>query len=125
MIRLIGRRLIIPQCDTGTLTIPTQGSVDDGDIAILAIYDTLTNTVAKEKEIQITGPTETLTFDFTSEDTVNIEPDDRGNRYVWDIVIKRVDHEGNSTGFISVDSYYAAFSLPPCIIKRVTRNVQE
>ena len=25
----------------------------------------------------------------------------------------------------SIDSYYAAFSLPPCVIKRVTRNVQE
>jgi hypothetical protein len=40
-----------------------------------------------EKEINATA--ETLTFNFTSEDTLNIEPDDRGNRYVWDITIKR------------------------------------
>ena len=114
MIRLVQRRLIIPQGDTGTFTIPTQGSVENGDTAIFAIFDNLTHKTVLEKEIAATE--ETLTFDFSSEDTLNIEPDDRGYRYSWDITLKRAN---------SVDSYYAAFGLPPCIIKRVTRNVQE
>lgn len=114
MIRLIQRRLIIPQGDTGTFTIPTQGEVENGDKAIFAVYDNLMHKTVLEKEIDATP--ETLTFEFTSEDTLNIEPDDRGYRYSWDITLKRAN---------SVDSYYAAFGLPPCIIKRVTRNVQE
>lgn len=125
MIRLIGRRLIIPQGDTGTFIIPTQGSVSTGDKAILAIYDTLTHTTVLEKEIDATE--ETLTFNFQTEDTLNIEPDDRGNRYTWDIVIKRTpQYDGNTiTKYAEIDSYYAAFKLPPCLIKRVTRNVSE
>ena len=67
-----------------------------------------------EKEIDATN--DTLDFSFTPEDTIGIEPDDRGSRYSWDVTLVRNG---------SVDSYYAAFSLPPCIIKRVTRNVQE
>ena len=49
MIRLVQRRLIIPQGDTGTFTIPTQGTVNEGDIAIFAIYDTLPHKTVLEK----------------------------------------------------------------------------
>ena len=48
MIRLIQRRLIIPQGDTGTFTIPTQGMVSTGDKAILSIYDNLLHKVIVE-----------------------------------------------------------------------------
>ena len=112
--------MIIPQGDTGTFTIPTQGEVENGDKAIFAIYDNLMHKTILEKEIDATN--ETLNFTFESNDTLvmqdgtPIEPDDRGYRYSWDITLKRAN---------SVDSYYAAFGLPPCIIKRVTRNVQE
>ena len=126
MIRLIGRKLIIPQGDTGTFTIPTQGEVSQNDKAIFSIYDTLTHKTVLEKKIDATS--ETLTFNFTTEDTLDIEPDDRGNRYVWDIVIYRNPTYDNSDELIhcdSVDSYYAAYSLPPCVIKRVTRDVQK
>ena len=116
MIRLIQRRLIIPQGDTGTFTIPTQGTVQTGDKAIFAIFDNLTHKNVLEKEIDATA--ETLEFNFTSEDTINLEPDDRGYRYSWDITLIRENGA-------SIDSYYAAFGLPPCVIKRVTRNVQE
>ena len=34
MIRLIQRRLIIPRGDTGSFTIPTQGTVGNNDIAV-------------------------------------------------------------------------------------------
>lgn len=124
MIRLVGRKLIIPQGDTGTFTIPTQGSVSAGDKAVFAIYDNLTHTTVLEKKIDATA--ETLTFDFALEDTLNIEPDDRGNRYSWDIAILRnptYDENNELIHADDIDSYYAAFSLPPCVIKRVTRNV--
>lgn len=124
MIRLIGRRLIIPQGDTGTFTIPTQGSVSAGDKAIFAIYDNLTRTTVLEKKIDATS--ETLTFNFETEDTLNIEPDNRGHRYSWDIVIQRNPLYDSNNELIhcdSIDSYYAAFGLPSCVIKRVTRNV--
>ena len=77
-----------------------------------------------EKKIQATP--ETLTFNFTSEDTIDIEPEERGNRYTWDITIERnplYDNDGELIHYDSVDSYYAAFGLPSCVIKRVTRNV--
>lgn len=126
MIRLIQRKLIIPQGDTGTFTIPTQGSVSEGDVAIFSIYDTLTHTTVLEKEINATQ--ETLTFNFTTEDTLKIEPDEKevGGRYRWDITIQRnplYDDDNNLIHYDSVDSYYAAFGLPVCVIKRVTRNV--
>ena len=124
MIRLIQRRLIIPQGDTGTFTIPTQGTVSANDIAILSIYDTLTHQTVLEKKINATS--ETLTFNFLSEDTLNIEPDDRGYRYTWDITILRNPEYDENEELIhadDIDSYYAAFGLPSCVIKRVTRNV--
>lgn len=124
MIRLIQRRLIIPQGDTGTFTIPMQGSMEQGDRALFSIYDNLTQTVVLEKEM--TPNENTLSYNFASEDTLKIEPDDRGNRYSWDITIQRnplYDENNQLIHYDSIDSYYAAFSLPPCIIKRVTRNV--
>ena len=130
MIRLVGRRLIIPQGDTGTFTIPTQGSVSVGDKAILSIFDNLTHKTIMQKEIAATN--DTLEFQFEMNDTLiaadgtPIEPDDRGSRYSWDVTIMRnpeYDGEGELIHADDIDSYYAAFSLPPCVIKRVTRNV--
>lgn len=124
MIRLVQRRLIIPQGDTGTFTIPTQGTVSQGDVAIFSIYDNLTHQTVLEKQIDATP--ETLTFNFETEDTMAIEPDDRGSRYSWDITIMRDpirDEHENLIHYDTIDSYYAAFGLPACVIKRVTRNV--
>ena len=126
MIRLIQRKLIIPQGDTGNFTIPTQGEVGENDLATFAIYDTLTHKTVLEKKIVATP--ETLTFNFATEDTLKIEPDEKecGGRYRWDITIQRdplYDENNNLIHYDSVDSYYAAFGLPICVIKRVTRNV--
>lgn len=126
MIRLIQRRLIIPQGDTGTFTIPTQGTVEAGDKAIFAIFDNLTHNTVLEKKIDATA--ESLTFEFVSEDTLGLEPDDRGSRYSWDITLLRNPEYDQNDELIhadSIDSYYAAFGLPECVIKRVTRNVQK
>lgn len=124
MIRLVGRKLIIPQGDTGTFTIPTQGTVSVGDEAILAIYDDLTHKTVLEKKINATA--ETLTFSFDMQDTLNIEPNEHSGRYTWDITIIRnpiYDENENLIHCDHIDSYYSAFKLPPCVIKKVTRNV--
>jgi len=60
------------------------------------------------------------------EDTLDIEPDERGNRYTWDITILRnptYDENDKLIHADDIDSYYAGFSLPSCVIKGVTRNV--
>ena len=123
MIRLIQRRLIIPRGDTGSFTIPTQGTVETGDKAVLSIYDPLTQTTVCEKIIDATN--ETLEFIFECNDTVNIEPSDR---YEWDIRIYRqpeFDEYNNLFGGASIDSYYAAFGMhmPKCVIKQVAQRV--
>lgn len=123
MIRLIQRRLIIPRGDTGSFTIPTQGTVDTGDIAVFSIYDPLTQTTVCEKVIEATA--DTLTFNFIHSDTVGLEPSDR---YQWDIKIYRspqYDENNKLVGGTEIDSYYAAFgkSMPKCVIKQVAQNV--
>lgn len=123
MIRLIGRRLIIPRGDTGSFTIPTQGTVSTGDLAIFSIYDPLTQTTVCEKIINATN--ETLTFYFSHNDTVNIEPSER---YQWDIKLYRepeYDENNNLIGGADIDSYYAAFGkdMPKCVIKQVAQHV--
>ena len=123
MIRLIQRRLIIPRGDTGTFSIPTQGTVEEGDVAVFSIYDPLQQKTVCEKIIEATE--ETLTFVFAHADTANIEPSDR---YQWDIRLYRspeYDEENNLIGGASIDSYYAAFGkeMPKCVIKQVAQNV--
>lgn len=124
MIRLVQRRLIIPQGDTGTFKIPLQGTMELNDKAILAIYDNLMHKVVLEKEMTIEDTI--LSYTFKTEDTKDIEPDDRGYRYSWDIILMRTPVEENGIiTYTDVDSYYAAFKLPPCVIKRVTYDVQK
>jgi len=53
---------------------------------VLAIYDNLTHKTVLEKKIDATS--ETLTFSFATEDTLNIEPNEfHSHRYTWDITI--------------------------------------
>ena len=122
MIRLIQRRLIIPRGDTGSFTIPIQGTVEDGDIAVFSIFDPMTRTTIFEKELEFTGLEENLTIPFTHSDTVNLIP----KKYVWDIKIYKNpqrDEESLLIGGDEINSYYAAFSLPVCEIKEVAQNV--
>lgn len=123
MIRLIQRRLIIPRGDTGEFTIPTAGTVEQGDIAIFSIYDPLLQKTVCQKQIDATN--ETLKFIFEHTDTVNIEPSDR---YEWDIKIYRqpiYDENNKLIGGSSIDSYYSAFGdkMPKCVIKQVAQDV--
>lgn len=126
MIRLIRRCLIIPQGDTGTFTIPIQGTMEAGDVALFSIYDPLTRTNLLVLKGEVDSTNNVLNFNFIPENTLNIEP---SNRYQWDITIYRgaVYNEETQkiTSATTVDSYYAAFKLPTCDIRTVTSNVQK
>lgn len=120
MIRLIQRRLIIPRGDTGNFTIPTAGTVNNGDVAVFSIYDTLTHKTVFEKEIPATSGT--LTIPFEHQDTVNLTP----KKYLWDIKIyinPTRDEENKLINADEINSYYAAFSLPICEIKEVAQDI--
>ena len=120
MIRLIQRRLIIPRGDTGSFTIPTLGTVGEGDIAIFSIYDPMIHSTVFEKEVSATN--ETITISFEHEDTVKLEC----KKYLWDIKIYKNpqrDEDGLLINGDEINSYYAAFSLPICEIKEVAQNV--
>ena len=122
MIRLIKRRLIIPRGDTGSFSIPTQGTVSKNDIAIFTIFNPMTRKTELIKIIQASAPT--LTFSFNSEDTYNIEP----GKYNWDVTIYKepqYDEEGVLIGATEVNSYYSAFKLPICEITEVALDMNE
>lgn len=122
MIRLIKRRLIIPRGDTGSFSIPTQGTVSENDIAIFTIFNPMTKKTELIKIIQASAPT--LTFSFNSEDTYNIEP----GKYNWDVTIYKepqYDEEGVLIGATEVNSYYSAFKLPICEITEVALDMNE
>lgn len=120
MIRLIGRRLIIPRGDTGSFSIPMQSAVEGTFKATLGIYDPLLNEWHEIEAADNLDENGNLVFNFKTSDTVNLEPSER---YQWDIRIcygEKVDGE-----YEQVDSYYAAFgkSMPKCVIKQVAVNV--
>ena len=124
MIRLIQRRLIIPRGDTGTFSIPMQGTMGENDVAILSVFEPLTHRTLFNK-IGITEDN-VLKFNFVAADTLNEEP---SKRYLWDIAIYRnavyTLDPVEVTSAETVDSYYAAFKLPTCEIRTVTTDVQK
>lgn len=118
MIRLIQRRLIIPQGDTGTFSIPLIGTVETTDVAVFSILDPLT----KENLLNLFAEidNEILIITFSHEDTKNLKP----GKYLWDIkVYKEPEYdEINQDNIFPIDgqeinSYYAAYSLPICEVK--------
>ncbi len=124
MIRLIQRRLIIPRGDTGSFTIPLQGTVEGNDTAVFYIYDPMTK--KSVHAIKGTIDDDIITINFTREDTADLEP----KKYLWDIVLYKNPQyeEGDEEQIRPIDgdeinSYYAAFSLPICDIREVTQDV--
>ena len=51
MIRIIGRRLIIPKGDTGFFSLPNCGIYGEKDIAVFSVKDPLTRKTIIEKII--------------------------------------------------------------------------
>ena len=122
MIRMVQRRLIIPRGDTGSFSIPVNGTIAAGDLAVFSIYDTLTHKTVFENEIELNGDEENIVIPFKHEDTVNLKP----KRYLWDIKIYSGpirNEDGVLVDGAEINSYYAAFSLPICDIKEVAEDV--
>ena len=113
MIRLIQRRLIIPRGDTGAFSIPTTAATSIGDVAIFTIFDSITRTKLFEKNVEIEG--NSVTFNFSHNDTVNLKP----GKYLWDIKFYKnpVFADGKLVNGEEIDSLYAGFSLPDCEIR--------
>lgn len=124
MIRLIQRRLIIPRGDTGSFTIPLQGTVGENDTAVFYIYDPMTKESVQAIKGVIDG--DVINIPFERKHTAELSP----KKYFWDIVIyKNPQYEEDDEERIrpingeEINSYYAAFSLPICEIKEVAQNV--
>ena len=120
MIRLIRKRLIIPRGDTGAFSIPTKGSISEGDIAVFGIFDPLTRRTVVTKMVPATTPT--ISIGLVTDDTVDLEP----RKYNWDISIYKhpyYDEDGELIGAEEVHSYYSAFRLPICEITEVALDV--
>ena len=124
MIRLIQRRLIIPRGDTGSFSIPVQGTVEGNDTAVFYIYDPMTKQTVQAIKGEIND--DIITINFTHDKTSNLAP----KKYLWDIVIyKNPEYEEGDEDMIcpingdEINSYYAAFSLPICDIREVAQNV--
>ena len=124
MIRLIQRRLIIPRGDTGSFSIPVQGTIENNDAAIFYIYDPMTKETVQSIKGEINN--DIITINFTRNKTASLPP----KKYLWDMVIYRnpeyeeddEEHEHPINGS-EINSYYAAFSLPICDIREVAQNV--
>ncbi len=134
MIRLIQRRLIIPRGDTGSFSIPVQYTIEDGDIAVFALYDTMYQETVLEKRINLVSGATSMEISFNYEDTASLTP----KKYLWDIkiykapILKYKDSDLSDADLINygipisaanVHSYYAAYKLPICEIKEVAQDV--
>lgn len=110
MIRLVQRRLIIPQGDSGHFAIPALAS-GDNIIAVFSIFNNYTRIWTHEYPIE----NGMIKIRFEHEDTVNFPI----GKYNWDIKIytnPMHDENGLLIDGDEVDSYYAGFSLPECEI---------
>lgn len=119
MIRFVFKRLIIPRGDSGSFMLPTIEPVEKGDIAVFSILDTLTKSTILEK--QLDASEEFIYVNLTHEDTEKLMP----GTYYWDVKIYKgpeYDEDGILVGGSTVNSYYAAYGLPYCIIKEVCKK---
>ena len=114
MIRLVGKKLIIPRGDTGSFSVPLVTTFDPSDKAIFSILDEKTQKVIQRIECVISE--EALTVNFTHYDTVNLPI----GKYYWDIKSYKNPEivDGELVNGTEVDSYYAAYSLPVCEIRQ-------
>ena len=119
MIRIIGTRLLIPKGDTGFFSLPNKGIFSEGDVAVFAVKDLLTQTTVIEKFIDASSPF--LLIEIEKEDTMGL----MAGKYFWDVKIYRhpiYDEDNYLIDASEIDSYYSAFEQPLLIIKEVARD---
>ena len=115
MIKVIQRRLIIPQGDTGIFTIPVLPSVQPGNAAVFTIFKDASYT-SKIYEKVMTQIQDVLTINFRHEDTVNFPI----GKYYWDVKIynnPEFNEKQELIGGSEINSYYAAYKLPRCEVR--------
>ena len=121
MIRIIGRRIIIPKGDTGFFYLPKHASCENGDVAVFSVKDKLTRKTVIEKIIDVSG--NELLIEFKKEDTEKLE----AGTYFWDIKLYSkpiYDEDGLLIDAAEINSYYSAFEEPLLIIKEVAKNYE-
>ena len=121
MIRIIGRRLIIPKGDTGFVTLPFCDSHEGQSIAIFSVKNMLTKKTVIEKIIDIFE--DYILIEFKKDDTEKLEP----GKYFWDVKIytnPEYDDDGLIINASEINSYYSAFEEPILIIKEVAKNYE-
>ena len=121
MIRIIGRRLIIPKGDTGFFSLPNCGPHEEGDVAVFSAKDKLTRKTIIEKIIDASG--DGLLIEFKKEDTASLE----AGKYFWDIKLYKnpiYNEDGILIDAAEINSYYSAFEEPLLIIKEVAKNYE-
>lgn len=113
MIRLIGRRLIIPRGDTGSFTIPVLSKSESDSIGVFTIFNPVTKTRVFQKQVEVQG--DVFNIEFNHGETVNLLAGD----YLWDIkfYINPIIEDNKVIDGTEVDSYYAAFQIPKCEIR--------
>jgi hypothetical protein len=119
MIRIIGTRLLIPKGDTGFFSLPNKGIFSEGDVAVFAVKDPLTQTTVIEKLIDASSPF--LLIEIEKEDTMELV----AGKYFWDVKIYRhpiYDEDNYLIDAVEIDSYYSAFKQPLLIIKEVAKS---
>lgn len=111
MIRIIKQRLIIPQGDTGTFSLPLLPNITNGNaVAVFSIFNLHKRLYQQEQQIS----SDTISFILTNEDTKDLPLGD----YFWDVKIY-TNPEYKNNKLINGDevhSYYAGFKLPQCSI---------
>ena len=121
MIRIIGRRLIIPKGDTGFFSLPNFGVYVQKDIVVFSVTVPLTRKTIIEKIIDASG--DGLLIEFEKEDTEKLA----AGSYFWDIklYLKPIyDEDGLLIDAAEINSYYSAFEEPLLIIKEVAKNYE-
>lgn len=115
MIRLRNKTILIPRGDTGVFSIMNKRIPQNENLAVLSVYDPLTNETVLEKTVS--AAYESLTFFFEEQDTINLFP----KKYLWDIKLYSSPYIKEGEMFWgSIDSYYSAYGLPSFIITEVT-----
>lgn len=116
MIRLVGKKLIIPRGDTGSFSIPVITNFTQSDAAIFTIIDLKTNKKIKSITCQFNNNDNTFTISFTHQQTVNLPV----GKFYWDIKSYKnpTYTDEQLTGGVEIDSYYAAYQLPVCQVRQ-------
>lgn len=120
MIRIVGKRIIIPKGDTGFFYLMNKGTHSEGDVAVFSVKDPLTQTTVIEKILDASEPK--INIEIKNEDTKNLP----AGKYFWDLKLYKspeYDEDGLLINALEIDSYYSAFESPLFIIKEVPKNV--